>query len=135
MATVFDGQWSGFAKGGVFANSPSLSAYSGGVYDSPQLFKFARGAGVFGEAGPESIMPLRRGPDGRLGVTAYGGASPISISTMVNVDASGQSNSQTTASQADAAARQLAAEMEATAKRVVARAMQPGGILWRREHA
>lgn len=60
------------AKGGAY-NSPSLSAYSGGVYDSPHLFAFAKGAGVFGEAGPEAIMPLRRGPDGRLGVSATGG--------------------------------------------------------------
>jgi lambda family phage tail tape measure protein len=57
------------AKGGVF-DSPSLSAYSGRVYDKPQLFAFAKGAGVFGEAGPEAIMPLRRGRDGKLGVAA-----------------------------------------------------------------
>jgi len=62
------------AKGGAY-NSPSLSAYSGGVYDSPHLFAFAKGAGVFGEAGPEAIMPLRRGPDGRLGVSAAGGGA------------------------------------------------------------
>ncbi len=57
------------AKGNVYS-SPSLSAYSGGVYNSPQLFAFAKGAGVFGEAGPEAIMPLKRGPDGRLGVSS-----------------------------------------------------------------
>lgn len=62
------------AKGGVY-DSPSLSAYSGGVYNSPQLFAFAKGAGVFGEAGPEAIMPLRRGSDGRLGVAASGGGA------------------------------------------------------------
>lgn len=54
------------AKGGVY-DSPSLSAYSGGVFDSPKLFAFAKGAGVFGEAGPEAIMPLARTPDGNLG--------------------------------------------------------------------
>lgn len=57
------------ALGGVY-DSPSLSAYSGGVYDKPQFFAFAKGAGVFGEAGPEAIMPLRRGSDGSLGVRA-----------------------------------------------------------------
>ncbi|MCG8275409.1 phage tail tape measure protein [Stenotrophomonas sp. NLF4-10] len=62
------------AKGGAY-NSPSLSAYSGGVYSTPQLFAFAKGAGVFGEAGPEAIMPLRRGSDGRLGVSATGGSA------------------------------------------------------------
>lgn len=60
------------AKGGVYASN-SLSAYSGGIYDRPQLFKFAHGAGVFGEAGPEAIMPLKRGPGGKLGVVASGG--------------------------------------------------------------
>ncbi len=62
------------ANGGAY-DSPSLSAYSGGVYNSPQLFAFAKGAGVFGEAGPEAIMPLRRGSDGRLGVAASGGGA------------------------------------------------------------
>lgn len=65
------------AKGGVFA-SPSLSAYSNGIYDTPRPFAFAKGAGIFGEAGPEAIMPLRRGADGRLGVSVQsgGGAAP-----------------------------------------------------------
>lgn len=54
------------ALGGVY-DSPSLSAYSGGVYSTPQYFAFAKGAGVFGEAGPEAIMPLTRGADGSLG--------------------------------------------------------------------
>lgn len=58
------------ANGGVYS-SPSLSQYSGGVYDSPRFFTFANG-GVFGEAGPEAIMPLSRGPDGKLGVKGAG---------------------------------------------------------------
>lgn len=65
-------------KGGTY-NSPSLSAYSGGVYDTPQLFAFAHGAGVFGEAGPEAIMPLSRGADGVLGVKATTAAPKIII--------------------------------------------------------
>ncbi|MFK5107513.1 phage tail tape measure protein [Klebsiella pneumoniae] len=63
------------ALGGVY-DSPSLSAYSGGVYNTPQYFAFAKGAGVFGEAGPEAIMPLTRGADGSLGVKAVGRESP-----------------------------------------------------------
>ena len=63
------------ALGGVY-DSPSLSAYSGGVYSTPQYFAFAKGAGVFGEAGPEAIMPLTRGADGSLGVKAVGRESP-----------------------------------------------------------
>lgn len=56
-----------FAKGGVF---DGLSAYSNQVVDRPTLFAFANGAGLMGEAGPEAIMPLSRGADGRLGVRA-----------------------------------------------------------------
>lgn len=63
------------ALGGVY-DSPSLSAYSDGVYNTPQYFAFAKGAGVFGEAGPEAIMPLTRGADGSLGVRAVGRESP-----------------------------------------------------------
>ncbi|WP_312158131.1 phage tail tape measure protein [Pantoea piersonii] len=66
------------AKGGVY-DSPSLSAYSGGIYDSPKLFAFAKGAGVFGEAGPEAIMPLTRSSDGSLGVRMVGGDQASSV--------------------------------------------------------
>jgi lambda family phage tail tape measure protein len=57
----------GFAKGGAFSNS---------IVSSPTLFKFADGGtmrtGLMGEAGPEAIMPLKRGADGSLGVQANG---------------------------------------------------------------
>jgi lambda family phage tail tape measure protein len=59
------------ALGGVY-NSPSLSAFSGQIVKSPTLFKFASGAGLMGEAGPEGILPLKRGPSGALGVQMYG---------------------------------------------------------------
>jgi lambda family phage tail tape measure protein len=52
-----------FAKGGAFTNS---------VVSSPTLFKFARGTGLMGEAGPEAIMPLKRDNNGNLGVRAAG---------------------------------------------------------------
>ena len=56
-----------FAKGGAFTNS---------VVSSPTMFKFADGGamrtGLMGEAGPEAIMPLKRGADGSLGVQANG---------------------------------------------------------------
>jgi lambda family phage tail tape measure protein len=56
-----------FAKGGTFSNS---------IVSSPTLFKFADGGttrtGLMGEAGPEAIMPLKRGADGSLGVQANG---------------------------------------------------------------
>lgn len=66
------------AKGGVY-NSASLSAYSGQVVDRPTMFAFAKGAGLMGEAGPEAIMPLSRGPDGKLGVRAEGGGVTVQV--------------------------------------------------------
>lgn len=62
-----------YAKGGVFSNS---------VVNSPTLFPM----GLMGEAGPEAIVPLKRGADGRLGVT--GGK------TVVNVSVNNQSGSE-----------------------------------------
>lgn len=66
-----------FAKGGTFTNS---------VVNSPTLFKFAQGTGLMGEAGPEAIMPLRRGADGSLGVSA-GGGSGVTINIYNNTNA------------------------------------------------
>ncbi|EJV3808991.1 phage tail tape measure protein [Salmonella enterica] len=60
------------AVGGIY-NSTDLSRYSGSVVSRPTFFAFAKGAGVMGEAGPEAILPLRRGADGKLGVVAAGG--------------------------------------------------------------
>jgi phage-related minor tail protein len=64
-----------FANGGSFTNS---------IVDSPTLFKFAKGTGMMGEAGPEAIMPLRRGPDGSLGVQAQGGGANVQVSVINN---------------------------------------------------
>jgi len=72
------------ALGGVY-DSPSLSAYSGQVVNQPTMFAFAKGAGLMGEAGPEAIMPLSRGSDGKLGVKASGS----SVSVVINNNASG----------------------------------------------
>ena len=71
------------AKGGVFTSS-SLSAFSNQIHDTPQFFAFARGAGVFAEAGPEAIMPLTRTASGDLGVRALGGQGGNMIVNIVN---------------------------------------------------
>ncbi|EEQ3300469.1 phage tail tape measure protein [Escherichia coli] len=66
------------ADGGVY-QSADLSRYSGTVVNRPTFFAFAKGAGVMGEAGPEAILPLRRGADGKLGVVADIGGSGMAI--------------------------------------------------------
>ena len=63
-----------FAKGGAFRAGNVIPFASGGMVSSPTVFPMSRGrTGLMGEAGPEAIMPLRRGSDGRLGVQATGG--------------------------------------------------------------
>jgi hypothetical protein len=49
----------------------------GGVVSGATHFPMKGGAGVMGEAGPEAIMPLARGPDGRLGIAGGGGAVTV----------------------------------------------------------
>lgn len=48
---------------------------NGGVVSGATIFPFANGIGLMGEAGPEAIMPLARGADGKLGVVAANGNS------------------------------------------------------------
>lgn len=74
----------GLAKGGAFDQSGVIPFARGGVIDSPHLFKFAHGTGLMGEAGPEAIMPLKRGPDGKLGVVARGGGGGGDV--IVNIE-------------------------------------------------
>lgn len=77
------------ANGNVFA-SPGLHTYANSVVGKPTFFPFANGIGLMGEAGPEAIMPLRRGSDGRLGVSAQGasggGALHYAPSTVFHID-------------------------------------------------
>ncbi len=74
------------ADGGVY-QSADLSRYSGTVVNRPTFFAFAKGAGVMGEAGPEAILPLRRGADGKLGVVAdIGGEGMVMFAPQYNIE-------------------------------------------------
>ncbi|EIJ1048961.1 phage tail tape measure protein [Escherichia coli] len=118
------------AKGNVY-DSPSLSAYSNGVFQTPQLFAFAKGAGIFGEAGPEAIMPLTRAPNGDLAVRAVGmpqvsgGVPSVNFGDINIQGGSSQAASQGTAG---AAGRQL---KDAITGVINEQASMPGSPLWR----
>ena len=126
------------ALGGVY-DSPSLSAFSNQVYNSPQLFAFAQGAGVFAEAGPEAIMPLTRASDGSLGVRAVSsgvntssapGSNIFNISAPVNITQDGSAGDVSNANTASTA-RQLEGVIQQTLTDRLKREISPGGILYR----
>ena len=66
-------------KGNVFNSAGVTPFANGGVVGGPTIFPFANGIGLMGEAGPEAIMPLARGADGKLGVTAANGNSAPNV--------------------------------------------------------
>lgn len=73
-----------FASGGVVASGRVRAFARGGVVDGPVSFPMRGGTGLMGEAGPEAIMPLARGADGRLGVQAARGQRQA-VNVTVNV--------------------------------------------------
>ncbi|MEM8595420.1 MAG: hypothetical protein AAGF76_02985 [Pseudomonadota bacterium] len=83
---------SSFAPGLSFGSglgSSGVTAFAkGGVVSSPTTFPVASGGlGIMGEAGPEAIMPLQRGPGGRLGVAAATGPAQITVNVTGVTDA------------------------------------------------
>lgn len=80
------------AKGAVFPGAAGLSAYSGNIVSSPTLFPFAKGMGLMGEAGPEAVMPLSRGSDGKLGVKASGGSGDVQVNITITDNSTTKQN-------------------------------------------
>jgi lambda family phage tail tape measure protein len=78
-----------FEKGGTFAQGRVQPFAKGGIVSSPTMFPMrGGGAGLMGEAGPEAIMPLSRGPDGKLGVRTQGAqAAPTIVMNISTPDA------------------------------------------------
>ena len=109
-----------FARGGAFSNS---------VVYKPTLFAFRDGGsmnpGVLGEAGPEAIMPLSRGPGGKLGVIAHGaGDNSGSTNVVVNVDASGSKVQGDTAK-----ATEFGRALSVAVEQEIIKHKRPGGLL------
>lgn len=84
-----------FANGGAFSQGRVMPFAKGGVVSSPVSFPMRGATGLMGEAGPEAIMPLTRGADGRLGVQSAGGGRAVNVTMNVSTpDVSGFSRSQ-----------------------------------------
>ena len=116
----FGNQYSYSANGNVFAQNGIVPFANGGIVDRPMMFPFAKGIGLMGEAGPEAIMPLKRGADGKLGVAGGGGGTTINVS----VDAKGTSVSGDGGNSA-ALGRAIAASVQ----QELIRQKRPGGLL------
>lgn len=125
-ASQAGGFFSGFkmnAKGNAYAQNGIVPFAMGGIVNKPTMFKFANGGagnlGLMGEAGPEAIIPLKRGSDGKLGVSGGGGTNVV-----VNVDASG---SQVQGD--DNRGQQLGRAVAAAVQQELIKQKRPGGLL------
>ncbi|MEL6531716.1 MAG: phage tail tape measure protein [Pseudomonadota bacterium] len=74
-----------FEKGGVFSGGRVTPFARGGVVSGPTTFPMRGGMGLMGEAGPEAIMPLVRGADGKLGVASQGGGAGRQVNVTMNI--------------------------------------------------
>jgi tape measure domain-containing protein len=112
------------ANGNAFGANGIIPFAKGGIVNSPTLFPFAKGVGLMGEAGPEAILPLSRGPGGKLGVMASGGGGDVNV--VVNVDAKGSS-----VEGDEQGANQLGRVISAAVQSELIKQQRPGGILAR----
>ncbi|KAA8726749.1 phage tail tape measure protein [Ewingella americana] len=125
--------WGGLkanANGGVYTSS-GLSAFSGSVVDKPTFFAFAKGGGVMGEAGPEAILPLRRGANGKLGVvagTASGGGSPVFNNTII-LQSDGSASAKTSGAD-DAVSKSMMKVLDQFCQKNILKELRSGGILF-----
>ena len=109
------------ANGNVFAKNKIVPYKMGGIVNRPTLFPMANGMGLMGEAGPEGVLPLKRGRDGKLGVIANGGGVG---NIVVNVDAS-VSSVEGDSAQGEQFGRALAAAIQSE----MIKQKRPGGLL------
>lgn len=84
FSKLFDGLFGGGDSSGS-ARMPAVTPFAaGGVIGAPAYFPLSGGLGLAGESGPEAIMPLTRGADGRLGVATSGAGAAANISVQIS---------------------------------------------------
>lgn len=82
----------GSANGNAFAPAGVIPFATGGIVNSPTLFGFGGDrTGLMGESGPEAVLPLKRGRDGKLGVQSSG-MGGVHINQTINVAAGASRN-------------------------------------------
>lgn len=121
------------ANGGAF-NTHSIQYYANGdIFNQPTAFRHAGGLGVMGEAGPEAVMPLTRGPSGKLGVQVFGNQQTNQSAGVVNqvqidisINNDGASADVQTSTQDG---KQLADSLKAVVLQTLQGEMRPGGML------
>jgi len=93
---IFGGGGGGFmsalfsANGNAFTKGGKVTPFAdGGVVSAPTAFQHSGGLGVMGEAGPEAIMPLKRGKNGKLGVEAEGSQGNVTVQNHFHIAANG----------------------------------------------
>ncbi|MBD2797332.1 phage tail tape measure protein, partial [Xenorhabdus sp. 18] len=116
------------AKGNVY-QSADLSQYSGQIVSSPTLFKFAKGGGLMGEAGPEAILPLKRGADGKLGVQATGNMGNQTFNSVHIVIHSDGNHDTKTSRGAESAGQDIAKFVDQRFKFLLHKSLSQGGEL------
>lgn len=100
-------QTTAFARGGVLGAGRVQPFAAGGIVAAPTYFPISGGTGLLGEAGPEAILPLKRGSDGRLGV-ASGNERAVAVTVNIatpDAESFRRSEAQVAASLARAVAR------------------------------
>ncbi|SNX69047.1 hypothetical protein SAMN05878503_10332 [Cereibacter ovatus] len=73
-----------FGTGAAFSQGRVMPFAKGGVVAAATSFPMRGATGLMGEAGPEAILPLARGADGRLGVQAGGGGKAVNVTMNVS---------------------------------------------------
>jgi len=124
-----------FAKGGVFDSGGVQAFASGGVVTRPTPFKFASGgsfkSGLMGEAGPEAILPLKRGSDGKLGVSMNGSDGTGAGSTVVNITVNQGGNEEKSSTGTNDEGKKLANMIKASVLDILITQQRPGGVLYK----
>ena len=120
------------ANGGAYGSNGIQFFADGGILGGPGMFRHAGGLGVAGEAGPEAIMPLSRGPNGKLGVYNFGGGgggATIINNVVVNVEGKSGNNDAENTEMGNRVAKAVNDSLKTLIKSEVSNYMRPGNML------